>query len=64
METEAEPRFPLHHSNTTYEGIYTLKAPCMRCLTVLENGLFSRSLTNEHVGSTTFGAEGTSKLTD
>ena len=45
METETEPRFLLHHSNTTYEGIYTLKAPCMRCLTVLENGLFSRSLT-------------------
>ena len=35
-----------HHSNT-YKGICTFKVPCMRCLTVLKNGLLcSRLLTN------------------
>ena len=37
-ETEMQHRFLLHHYNTSYEGIYTLKAPCMKCLTLLENG--------------------------
>ena len=40
------PQFLLHHSNTTYKDIYTSKPPCMRCLIVLENGPFNRSLTN------------------
>ena len=40
-------RFLLHHSDTSYEGIYTSKAPCVRYLTVLENGLLcSLSLAN------------------
>ena len=38
IETEVQLRFLLSHSNTSYEGIYTLKRRCMRCLTVLENG--------------------------
>ena len=47
IEIEVQSRFLLHHSDTSYEGIYTLKEPCMRCLTVLENGpLCSLSLTN------------------
>ena len=35
-ETKAQLRFLLCHSNTSYEGIDTLKASYMRCLTVLE----------------------------
>ena len=48
IETEAQPRFLLCHlTGTSYEGIYTLKVPCMRCLIVLENSpLCSLSLTN------------------
>ena len=39
-------RFPLHHSNTSYEGIYISQAPCMRCVTISENGtLYSTNLT-------------------
>ena len=42
-----QPRFLLHHSNTLYKCIYILKAPCRRCLIVLENDpLCSLSLTN------------------
>ena len=47
IETKAQLRFLLHHFNTSYESIYTLKAPCMRYLTVLQVGLLcSRLLTN------------------
>ena len=48
IETEAQPILLLHHSKTSYEGIYTSKALCMRRLTVLWNGpLCSVSLTNQ-----------------
>ena len=30
IETEAQSRFLIRRSNISYEGIYTLKAPCMR----------------------------------
>ena len=47
IETKAQLRFLLHHFNTSYEGIYTLKAACMSYVTVLQDGLLcSLLLTN------------------
>ena len=68
IETKAQLRFLLHHSDTSYESIYTLKTPCMRCLTVLEGCVVYRLLTWARgllagVSSPLLNVEGTSKPT-
>ena len=47
IETELQLRFLLHHSDTSYKGIYKLRTHGIRCFTVLENDpLCSLSPTN------------------